>query len=376
MRCPDPGSLRALLDGEVPPDQASTLRAHVGACAGCREALAAEGARQGRVAERLAPLSAPEGSAEAAAAGPALARFHARYTAHDANISAWERWKMQTMRRWRPLVAGAMVMVLALVLVAVPPARAVARQFLALFRVQQVVVLPVSPDALRGNPALEAIEERLEQADIRAVTAPDPVAVADRAEAEAVAGFAVREPAALPGDGDTTYEVLGYTQYVMSYTRDMLVMLYELAGMDASLVPEDLPDGEVSVAVEGIVRIARGGTVVFQAPSPVVEYPEGIDARAIGEAGLRLLGYAPEDARALAERVDWATTVVVPVPVGEVVTREVTVAGADGLLLVPADPATDWGEVPVLVWERDGILYAVRGPLDEGTLLDIAGSMF
>ena len=178
MRCPDPGSLRALLDGEVPPDQASTLRAHVGACAGCREALAAEGARQGRVAERLAPLSAPEGSAEAAAAGPALARFHARYTAHDANISAWERWKMQTMRRWRPLVAGAMVMVLALALVA--KSRPLGRWRASSWpvRVQQVVVLPVSPDALRSNPLRPSGAPRA--GGYRGGGRADPATVADR----------------------------------------------------------------------------------------------------------------------------------------------------------------------------------------------------
>jgi anti-sigma factor RsiW len=369
MKCPSPDSLRALQDGEASAEQAAALREHLAGCVACRGALERERALQQRVAGRMALLGGPEGAAQ-----PALARFHATHDL-DAGETPWERWKMNTMRRWRPLAAGAMVVVMALVLVAVPPARAVARQFLALFRVQQVVVLPVSPDALRDNPALEAIEERLDRADVRAVAAPDPVAVEGRAEAEAMSGFSVREPAALPGNGDTTYEVVGYTQYVMSYSRDMLVMLYELAGMDASLVPEDLPDGDVSVVVEGAVRISRGRTEVLQAPSPVVEYPEGIDARTIGEAGLRVLGYAPDDARALSERIDWTATAVVPVPVGEVVTREVTVAGAEGLLLVPTGD-TEWSEASVLVWERDGILYMVRGPLDQATLLDIAESMF
>ncbi|NLD73469.1 MAG: zf-HC2 domain-containing protein [Chloroflexi bacterium] len=370
MRCPRPGTLRALLDGQTPAEDEAALREHLAACAPCRAALERERTHQQDIADRLALVEGTEPDP-----GRALARFHAQRATEHPALTVLERWRMKTMRRWRPLLAGASVLVLALLLVAVPPARAVAHQFLALFRAQSVVAVPVSPDALRDNPALEAIEEQLRQANAEVVADPDPVPVADRSEAEAMAGFAVREPSYLPGEGEVSFEVKGYTEYTMEYTRDMLLLLYELAGMDAALVPEDLTDGRVSGSVQAAVRIQQGSTLVFQAPSPEVQYPEGIDPRSVGEAGLRLVGYSARDARTLSERIDWTTTVVLPIPMHVAEIRDVNVAGSPGLLLDPTGRAAEETD-STLVWERGGILYMVVGPHDDATLVQIAESMF
>ena len=73
---------------------------------------------------------------------------------------------------------------------------------------------------------------------------------------------------------------------------------------------------------------------------------------------LQILGMSPEEAEAFSQRVDWATTLVVPVPQGADY-KNVTVDGVDGVLL--EDPYDRNSVNYTLLWVKEGMFYALTG---------------
>ena len=84
------------------------------------------------------------------------------------------------------------------------------------------------------------------------------------------------------------------------------------------------------------MRYRRGSTWVAtfsQARSPEIDLPAGVDLAEIGEVGLRVAGLSADEARQFAEKIDWHTTLLVPVPANAASFREVDVHGTTGLLI-------------------------------------------
>ena len=67
---------------------------------------------------------------------------------------------------------------------------------------------------------------------------------------------------------------------------------------------------------------------------------------------------SPEEAAAFSSQVDWATTLVVPVPQGADY-RSVTVDGVNGVLL--EDTYAGGNARFTLLWVKDGMFYALSG---------------
>ena len=109
---------------------------------------------------------------------------------------------------------------------------------------------------------------------------------------------------------------------------------------------------------KGTGEALKDCTLLMQSETPEVEAPSGLDINQAGQVMLQILGMSPEEATAFSNRVDWSTTLVVPVPQGADY-RDVTVDGVDGVLL--EDTYAGGNARFTLIWVKDGMFYALSG---------------
>jgi hypothetical protein len=133
-----------------------------------------------------------------------------------------------------------------------------------------------------------------------------------------------------------------------------------------------LGDGQIHAIIPAMVLIEHGPYGIVQVPDPVIEYPEGLDPQLLGAVGLRLLGLSPKEAERISRSIDWASTLVLPIPSWEASVTETMVAGAEALILSPVDRESG----KVLVFEKSGVIYAVMGQTGNTSLVEIAESLF
>jgi hypothetical protein len=369
--------LRAYLDGETDVRTAQAVDAHLRQCTRCQRRLADLRARAQASAERLAQL----GPARWPEPSQALARL---YAATGDNSAPYERTvQMETKRVWRTALIAVAIVGLVVGLASFAPARALAAQFLGIFRVQRFAAVAVPP----GQAEIEQLSARLEQALVdyepRVIVDEPVVDVSSIEQASEQAGFQVHMPSYLPFDGDPRIQVKGRIELASSIDRDALVMLLETAGMDSAAIAADWPGGEVRAIAPSTVSIDVGTEQVMsivQVWKPEVQYPAGIEPSLVGEAALRLLGLPADQARRFSQSIDWTSTLLLPVPTRLASFRELEIAGQQAILLTASDPdIPDIGEQSapdVLLWEKDDVLYAVIACANVEALARTAESMF
>jgi hypothetical protein len=98
-----------------------------------------------------------------------------------------------------------------------------------------------------------------------------------------------------------------------------------------------------------------------------------LDLSLIGQAYLQLLGMSQEQAAHFANNVDWTTTFVIPIPTGSAHYSDVVVDGVPGTLIEQDNQSPD--PQYMLLWIKDGIVYALTGPGDANTALLIGNSL-
>ena len=368
------GKLRAYLDGQLSSTESQEIAGHLSQCVRCRERLGQVERSANTVSEELARLSpaSPIRDVELA-----LAEIRERTkTGEHVSTRKWRRSLMRTQRNrvWRAIAAGAFVLAILVGVYSFAPTRAIARQLLSVFRVRKFAVIQVNPTESRLEEVGRALEETLFINEPEVVVDEPAVEVSSMEEASALAGFKARMPAYFPGMEAPRIEVKGRSEFVMRFTRDGLVMLLELAGMDSSQLPPELDEGMVTFAAPAMVRIYAPGIEVLQVWNPTIQYPEGIDPGLIGEAGLRILGLSPSEARRISETIDWANTMVLPVPADVVEFRELEIAGEKGVVM--RSRGTEEGYRTVLLWQKDDIVYVIGGNPGPETLVQMAESMF
>jgi anti-sigma factor RsiW len=362
------GELRAYLDGELAAPAHESLTRHLGSCNRCAEAVSQ--LQQAILVvecrwQTLAPRTNPSPAR-------ALVAFSSRAHAQSYLGGVWMR--TNRSRVWRPVLAGALALAVVVGVFSFAPSRALARQLLSVFRVRQFAAIQIDPNQERLAQIDRQLAETLFVSEPETLADAPAVAVGSLEEAQALAGFAARMPAFFPGGGSPQYDVKGRTAYALRFSGDALRTLLAMAEMDPDLAPADLGEAQVTVELPASVHIGNGNVDVIQVLEPRVEYPEGLDARVIGEAGLRLMGLSPAEARRIARSIDWASTLVLPVPAAIASFQEVVVAGEVGVLLTPRD--LSGGERRMLLWQKDGIVYIVTGSMAGETLVQVAESMF
>lgn len=271
----------------------------------------------------------------------------------------------ETRRDWprRALIAATAVVAVA-ALVSVPGVRASVAQFVSLFRVINVVAVPVDANRLDRLKADNLEIGALIGEHVQVVQDPGaPVNVASLDQAAAAAAMTLATPQWLP-DNTRVIETAVMGERVMRVTADSrrLQQVMDALGINDLTVPAGLDGHVVNVRVPPVVMIryehekARR-TRLFQARTPQLTLPNSIDVRALGEIGLRILGLPPAEAKQFAQAIDWHSTLVVPVPPNATSFQHIDVNGHRGVL-VQHQPRNQ-APTSTIVWSTSERVFAL-----------------
>lgn len=276
----------------------------------------------------------------------------------------------------------ALVLILVVVL-SIPATRALADQLLNLFRVQQVVVLPVDYTGIQqltGNSALGSQLSDLISSSVSVDQKPgNPVTASDARQASQLAGFTVRLP---QGMSPSRISVENAAAFSFKIDLAKAQALLNEAGRSDLVLPASIDGGVVSVNIPSSVSVAYGTcpqpgladtglgvnsggssgrrypdcVLMEETPSPTVSAPAGVDIAQLAQIGLEFTGMTSDQAAAFARSVDWTSSLVIPIPKNAATYEQVTVDGVSGTLIQrPADDAPQYA----LLWVKNGILYAI-----------------
>ncbi|MCC7355197.1 MAG: zf-HC2 domain-containing protein [Anaerolineae bacterium] len=380
-RCPDEGMWRAYLDGQLSATEQTTLKEHLSGCGGCAETIARSESQATLVYDALTQAASHE-----PATGAAWQRFRTRHLAPARYPLNWRlrtMWQSLRFRSWRPALLGALLVTLVVSVMAIAPLRTAASQFLGIFRVRKFAVISIDPAQVRNLAGFE--QQVFSQPQVSEV---EPVEVAGADEASLLAGFRVLVPGRLPDGSNVTpqFVVVGATSARTEVNLAAARALLQMANLPTDAIPADRETVEVTADIPPVVTLSYGrgaaALTIIQARSPEVNVPEGIDLARVGEVGLQLLGLSPQEAQRLSRSIDWATTLIIPVPTDIASVREVTVRGVSGYLIGQRSgnrPGGDPDEATygayTLIWEERGVLYAVIGNMEASVLTEVAESL-
>jgi hypothetical protein len=366
------GQLRAALDQEL--DGAGMH--HLENCPACQRRQAQIKAETQQAVHELSFLGSP-----ARQSGPdaksALVRFYQRNDSRK-EISMFKKLFASTTLR----VGLAIVVILAVVF-SFPQARAFAGQFLNLFRVQQVVVIPVDftgIQSLTGNDALGKQVSDLISSSITTQQNPGtPVTATDAAQASQLTGFSVRVP---QGMTPSRFSVENAAAFTLKVDVAKAQALLNESGRSDLVLPASINGADVSVNIPASVSIAfgtcpdpaapdtgaglNGGgsagrrypdcVILAELPTPTVSAPADLNIAQLAQIGLEFTGMTSDQAAAFTQTVDWTSTLVIPLPKNAATYDQLTVDGVTGTLIQrPADDAPQY----VLIWVKNGIIYAI-----------------
>lgn len=381
MNCPDIGTLRTALDQPASLRE-TPLAEHVADCADCRADLS-ELRRSAELAAPALSLLAPPETPTREGVGTALERERRHRAGHgeDAAADVLENGpgapSPDRPRRGRPwsrapagLKAAAVAVVVAVTLgamVATPPGRDAAAGLLAQFRSEELTVIsfdPNDPGLRQGLAALHSVGT----VDEDAFTSVRPERVDGLAEASRRVGFEVSgvPRADLPNgvQGEPTIYVRPGQEVSFTFDREKAREYVAQQGQ---------PDVELPAKFDGaslVAEIPATAVLVYpgsdDAPRLVVGEAESLNVRTDGDVTLAemreflldLPGLPEETVQQLRGISDWRTTLPVFVPAGEVDWDSTTVNGVEALSFSDRS-----GVVSALVWQRDGRIYGVGGPV-------------
>ncbi len=279
--------------------------------------------------------------------------------------------------RSRNILFGAGAVLIALLLLAIPPVRAAASNLLSIFRVQNVVFLPIDPSRAQELESLD-IDPRALFVGQQAGTPAEPMTAASAEEAARIAGFTPRAVTTLPDAATTTYAVTAASQ------RSGTVALAEARALLQSLAINDveLPDalGSAPITIASapfVITTYTGGDYTLtltQGAAPQVTLPPGVDPQLPNRALLRVMGFDAQRTAEIASQIDLSSTLIVPMPSDLRAARIVQIDGAQGLLTSGRGAN---GRGAQLVWQRDGTIYALTGTgtADDNLLLAAAAAL-
>ena len=239
-------------------------------------------------------------------------------------------------------------------LLAVPQVRALASEFLSIFRVEQFVL--VSVDEARLERIREAMKNNMgfEEGDENPPI--EPTVVGSVAEAASLAGFN-------PLTSDLEVELVqvsAASSETFTPNVDEIRAVYSALDLDPNLIPDNIDGQPFDVSFNpGIGIEYEGEFYTGQMLNPTVNVPDGVDMKVLGKAWLMLLGMSEAEATTMSESIDWATTLVMPIPSGDTTVQEVTVRGKMGLLMVSEDEGPD--HMAVVVWQENGYIVIASG---------------
>lgn len=308
------------------------------------------------VLAQLSQLAPPEADG-ALTAGQALERFNQ------------QRRLTSIMSRRRSLLTGAVAVLLIAFVIAFPPARAAASQFLGLFRVQKFAPISISPaqlavlEELAGSGLYPGEFEMIDE--IGASRAFDSAATAIASLQRDSNGWRYRGLRQMPALGapsrvDVQSGMVGRLTIDLESSRAIL----DAVGVDPMVLPDSLDGNDIHATVYPALAQSWDGVTLVQMPSPEIVYPEDVDPSVIGEAILRFLGMSDGEAYRLAQNIDWTSTLLMPIPTDLATFSEVRIGDTTGIGIEALD-----ADGAALLWQSSGMLYLLIG---DGTAADLA----
>jgi hypothetical protein len=301
--------------------------------------------------------------------------------------------QMSRLPIWRkPAAVALAVAAVFLISLSFPAVRAVAQQFLDLFRVQRFVAVSADPERLKQiqRIATEGFDlKSLLSRNVKVVKEPGQLQLVESvAAAEQLSGLTVQLPATLPDEMVQEQMAVG-GEGALEFTADTALLQEVLDALDLRdvLVPQQLNGAVVKVRMPPrvITNYRRAGmarATLLQAASPEISLPQGVHLPEIAEIALRILGMSLDEARQYAYSIDWHGTLLVPVPADVASFREVEVGTSQGLLIEvsgqrsfgPSGGAR--GEQGSMVlWSDGGKVFSLSGTINKRDLLQMASAI-
>ena len=296
-----------------------------------------------------------------------LTRFAATVQRSDVGPArrATPAFRFAAPAKW--LAAAAAVVIVATTLAMT----GVADSILQIFEAKQFAAVTITPVDLQTLGQLSQFGTLTWSAQ------PQPHAVATLAAATAETGLpavSVNVPASM--SASAKYEALTRTTATFTFDASLARASAAAIGRTAPPMPAKL-DGSTLVFTGGpAILIAYGSgdqtgntLVVGVAKTPTV----GSDGASVSEIQAFLLSQ-PSVSPALAAQIrgigDPATTLPIPIPVGQAAAKNVSVHGASGLFV---GDSTGLGSL--VIWQQNGLVYVVGGTLTEAETLAVANSL-
>ena len=289
----------------------------------------------------------------------------------------------------RPVVVAASAAAVFLIALSFPAVRAVAQQFLDLFRVQRFVAISADSERLKQirQIANEGFDlKSLLSRNVKVVKEPGQLQPVDSlAAAEQLTGLTVQLPATLPGEVVQEQMLVG-GEGNLEFTTDTALLQELLDALDLRdvLVPQQLNGAVVKVRMPPrvITNYRRGDTgraTFLQAASPEISLPPGVQLSEVVEIVLRILGMSLDEARQYAYSIDWRGTLLIPVPTNVASFREVEVGTSQGVLIELNGQRTpggaEGGQGSMVLWSDGGKVYSLLGSISKKDLLQMASAI-
>ncbi len=303
-------------------------------------------------------------------ASQALAQVQARVREEQKMSWQYKFSKLTNTSQGRFRLGSALAALLLIIAFSFPGVRVTASELLSLFRVQNFAAVSISPEQLA---VLEQVADSgVAPGEITFIDEPGDVTKVDSL-AEAAAAADLNRIRTVPrlGMPNEMFVIDGGTARLdidLEGARGIL----EAVGADPMLLPDSLDGESVHATVPaGVEQVWYDEVRFYQSESPLVEYPDGLDAAPLGEALLRVLGLSADEASRLAQEIDWTSTLLLPIPTDFASYSEVTINGTSGIAITSLD-----GSGSAIVWQEDGVLYMLNGEtLSVEELLSFAGSI-
>ena len=283
-----------------------------------------------------------------------------------------------------PTVPLALAAALTLAAAVAPPPTAATADPLSVFQpthVRAISVTPADARALQSFPPLEAF------GTVRGTRSPGLDEVASAGEAAQDAGYALRLPATVPASVGTAphYQVTqrARTSFTFeqakatAWAREHKVALHALpAGLNgatytATLLPVTLVTYGAPPRTHRDEHGARRGSflAIVQAPVPTVT-SSGASLQTLADWFASQPGVPPHLVTQIKAIGDPTQTLPIPVRFDKQTATKIDVDGVQGLAI-----GDETGIGSVIVWTKDGKLYAVGGTLPQSTVLALANSL-
>ena len=282
-----------------------------------------------------------------------------------------------------PLLAPAFAMAAVVGLFLFPSVRASAQAFLDLFRIRTFTAVQVDPERFKKLESDGVKIEAMIGDHAKQVKDPGPPQFMASAQlAGAAAGFVPRVPTTLPaGLVADTVTMRGEGQVRVTGDAAKLRALLEALDIRDLRVPDALTgqviDIRLPAAVEQRFVNESRRAVLFQSRSPEISLPTGVNLADLGEIGLRILGLDASEARRVAQRIDWRSTMLLPIPSTAASFREVDVRGQKALMITSTFTNKEGRqrERTLLLWSDGDMVFALSGNVSEVDLTQMANSI-